>query len=239
MVLDKGDPFVSTNGPLDWLHKTHPLLSLAGKERFVQESYGYMSERIHYLLKHGANANMRDKLGCNCLHIIFRSSPIHNANISYYMVGRKDALMCLVTAGADIDAVNIFGQSVSELACRHGFEDLWIEVLSECGYDPGPFLQYLDHHYRRENTGFGAFTVMAPKVRSTRLSFAEYGKQRKSLPIHTPAEGNEDFQARRKRKHEWKEFLKLVEEESEDEEGDGFDGEVDIYSTEHGAEWLL
>jgi hypothetical protein len=147
--------------------------------------------------------------------------------------------MCFVAAGADVDACDKLGNSVSKAACEADFERVWIEVLAECGYEPEPFLQYLSHHYRRENAGLGVFATTFPKVRSTRLSLAEYCDQRESLPIFNPLEGTKYYEARIKRRDEWKEFLKLVEEESEDEDNDSYDGEADIYSTEHGAEWWL
>jgi hypothetical protein len=151
----------------------------------------------------------------------------------------KDALMCLVTAGADVYACDKFGESVSEAAYKGGFEDLWIEVLAECGYDPEPFLQCLDHHYRRKNPGLGAFARIVPKVRPTRFSFAEYGKQRKSLPDISQEERVDDFEVYVNRLHELQDLLKQANEEPEDEDGDNDNGKIDIYSTEHGADWWL
>jgi hypothetical protein len=151
----------------------------------------------------------------------------------------KDTLMCLVTAGADVDACDRSGRSVSETACKADCEGLWIEVLVECGYDPDPFMQYLDHHYHRINAGLGALATIVPKAQSTKLSFAEYRKRRKSLLTCSLVERADDFKARVKRLSEWREFLKLVGEESEDEYNDNYDSEVDIYSTEYGADWWL
>lgn len=229
-MLDKGEPFVNSNIRLRWIVGRAPLLCAA---------FFCLTEKIYLLLKRGAEVRVRDKDKSNCLHLIFDSLLIGEYSIFPYMDESKDALMCLVTAGADVDACNKSGESVSEAAFKASFEGLWIEVLAECGYDPEPFLRCLDHHYHRKNPGFGAFAAKVPKVRSARLSFAEYGKQRKPRRICSRGESLENFVGSHKRIQGIREFLKLIEEDSEDEDGDNYDGEVDIYSTEHGAEWWL
>jgi hypothetical protein len=236
LMLDKGEPFVSANTRLRCGEECHPLL-LAAHFASTFTALGFnTNEKINLLLERGADVMIRNKLEMNCLHLIFDSVRISNDIISSYEAEMKDTLMCLVTAGADVYACDKFGESVSEAACKGGFEDLWIVVLAECGYDPEPFLQCLDHHYRRKNPGLGAFARIVPQVRSTRLSFAEYGKQRKSLPVISQ-ERVDDFEVFANRLHKLQDLLKHAKEESEGEDDDNDNGKIDNYSTEHGADW--
>jgi hypothetical protein len=231
-MLDKGEPFVNAN--TEWRKEGSPLL-FATCDTWINIIYPYnMNEKIYLLLDRGAEVRVRDGYGWNCLHQIFISLRFRNDVVSPCWVQIKDALMCLVTAGADVYACDISGRSVSETACEAACEELWIEVLAECGYDPDPIIQRLDHHYHRENAGLGTFATIFPEIRSTRLSFAEYRKRRRPLLIRSPEEWVEDLKAYVKRVSEWREFLKLIEEHD-----DNCDGEADIYSTEYGAEWWL
>lgn len=233
LMLDKGEPFVTANKSLEWGGQENALLWVAFRTLVGPPPTSPLSEKVFLLLERGADVRARDRWGSNCLHMIFKAHSVSNFHFSYTTPKVKDALICLVTAGADVDACDKWGRSVSEFACEASLEELWIEVLAECGYDPEPFLQCLGHYYRRENAGLGVFSTVVPKVRSTRLSFAEHGKQRKSLPCSSKE--ITDWKAYFKSRDEWIELL--IDEEFEDED-DG-DGEVDIYSTQHGAEWWL
>jgi len=233
LMFDKGEPFVNANATLEGRKRIRPVLLAACDMWFSIICPLDLNEKIHLLLERGADVSMRDGFGRNCLHLIFQSLFFERIFFCPGGVEIKDALMCLVTAGADVDACDISGRSVSEAACEAACEWLWIEVLAECGYDPDPFIQYLDYYC--QNSGLGAFAAIVPEIRSTRLSFAEYKKQRKSLLICTSEEVFEHFKAHAKRTNEWEELLKPIEEEDDD----NYDCEVDIYSTEYGAEWWL
>jgi hypothetical protein len=191
LMLDKGEPFVNAN--TEWGKGRSPLL-LAACFPWLGSDFDYdMNEKIYLLLGRGAEVRVRDEYGRNCLHWIFSSLRIRSIDVPFCWVQIKDALMCLVTAGADVYACDISGRSVSETACEAACEGLWIEVLAECGYDPDPIIQRLDHHYHRENAGLGTFATIFPEIRSTRLSFAEYRKRRRPLLIRSPEEWVEDL----------------------------------------------
>lgn len=90
----------------------------------------------------------------------------------------------MVTAGADVHGSDKWGETVSHLACEFGHEELWREVLAKCGYDPDEVYSLENdfrHMYFQRRPGVGVFVAATPDVRSTKLSFKEYGRQRKSL----------------------------------------------------------
>ncbi|KAH0842540.1 hypothetical protein FOPE_07696 [Fonsecaea pedrosoi] len=82
----------------------------------------------------------------------------------------KDVLMLLVTAGADVFAVNRSGESVSDVAIKLGYSAEWKETLQECGYDVSNVLNHSDEHDE------------VPRQHQQRhlLTFAEYLQVRKS-----------------------------------------------------------
>lgn len=90
----------------------------------------------------------------------------------------KDILMLLVSAGADVYAVNDLGESPSDIAWRNDHEREWREALEECGYDPDE----VDLHEEEEATcwtsGIDASTI---KVQPEHLSFSEYLEIRKVM----------------------------------------------------------
>jgi hypothetical protein len=142
----------------------------------------------------------------------------------------------MITAGAEIDACDEEGRSISEAVCTVGFEGIWISVLAECGYDSEPFIRDLDSYYHGKNPGVGVFTSIPLVVRSSRLSFVEYGKQRKSFGFcNTDANRNDYSEEWYHRQIEWEDFLKLVEKESDGEDETVFFEETDLYGTDHGS----
>jgi hypothetical protein len=148
----------------------------------------------------------------------------------------------MITAGAEVDACDQEGESVSGLVCQTDLEGFWISLLAECGYDPKPFLQYLDIYYQEKNPGFGVFAGIVPIVRSYKLSFVEYGEQRKSRVLCTEAERREDYfnwYERQEENIEWEIFLDFVEEQSNSDDETIYGGDEDLYSTEQGVEWWL
>jgi hypothetical protein len=103
----------------------------------------------------------------------------------------KDILMCMVTAGADVFTSNWERRTVSQFACIHGHEEIWREVLSECGYDPDTVFRLENDFWSRlplfwpgtrsKIAAENVFSTTAPVVRPTKLSFKEYSRQRRSL----------------------------------------------------------
>lgn len=52
--------------------------------------------------------------------------------------------MCIVIAGGNVYAANEKGTTVSRAVCQHGHEELWREVLAECGGVKWPLSK--NHH---------------------------------------------------------------------------------------------
>src|ERR1700722_4318653 len=148
-MLDKGEPFVTANKSLEPGGQETALLLVAIYTMVGSPLTPPLSEKVFLLLEREADVRARDQWGRNCLHMVFTGHRISNFHFSYITPEVKNTLICLVTAGADVDACDKRGKSVSEYACEANLEGLWVEVLAECGYDPEPFLQCLDHHYRR------------------------------------------------------------------------------------------
>lgn len=235
-MLDKGGPFISIDEDCEGQSALLHLIESA------YPTFGDVfdtNEKIHLLLQRGANVQKRNQYGKNCILLAFEFWAICKPLYIYKFSHTKDILMCLVTVGADIDACDKRGRSTSQYACKTGYEQLWMEVLAECGYDPKPVLCCLEEYYRGKDAGFGVFASDTSIVRSTKLSFAEYSKQRRSLGIYTDAEYYSDYVVWRKGRKELEEYVKSVEEESDSEDWEVYSEESDIYIMEHGADWWL
>lgn len=108
------------------------------------------------LLQHGADINARCSEGRTCLHYLF----IHagTCRSPYGHIQYLDACQYLVRSGADVDAVDTYGISVSKLAysCYNGSlgiflnsvgGDIWDRVLAGAGFDVASFRTR--HGFRR------------------------------------------------------------------------------------------
>lgn len=241
IILDEGQPFIGLNQSTKDVTDADPLQFLVGPNSFAYPSKFDYIHKLHLLLERGADVRTRDRWGRNCLHMIMENLYRHNSGnwdiipgvLSGLYDELKDALMSMVTAGADINASECLGRSVSHYACESHIEELWIEVLAECGYDPEPFISYMDNLYREEIPGCGIFPTLIPSVRSTKLSFKEYSKQRLLIPhlVHPQrCNGVSGILEQIKWKDEWDIFVESLEESSDSED-------EDIYSVEHGEEW--
>jgi hypothetical protein len=184
-LLDLGQPYVSANALIgSSSNKKPPLIYLAIQYgSSLYESPG-VHEKIFLLLERGADTASCSKFGESCLQLVLSLKITKTVFSAYQEDEFKDILMCIVTAGGDVYAANKRGTTVSKTACQRGHEELWREVLAECGYNPDEVFSLEDdfgHSYFREHHGMGVFAAATPNVRSTKLSFKEYGQQRKSL----------------------------------------------------------
>jgi len=141
-------------------------------------------EKTSLLLERGADTASCSEVGESCLQLVLGLKFTKDAFSAYQENEFKDILMCIVTAGGDVYAADEDGMTVSQTACQYGHEELWREVLAECGYNPGEVFSLEGDFGRsnfREHRRMGVFAAATPNVRSTKLSFKEYGQQRKSL----------------------------------------------------------
>jgi Ankyrin repeat len=137
LILDLGESFIDLEEKSKWGNS--PLLLLAHNY-----SGGYDPERFALLLRRGSNIHARNSYtGDTCLHICIESARY----CEYFK--ELESLILLVKNGADVNACNYDGASVSEYAYWSSEDDdednrwliggyrgdLWDAVLSECGYD--------------------------------------------------------------------------------------------------------
>jgi hypothetical protein len=204
-LLDLGQPFVSANGPLDSLEATSSLLHIARTYDFAPFNSFEVHEKIFLLLGRGADISLYNKFGESCLQIVLQLRLNMYRHLDY-QEEYKDILMCMVTAGASVYTSDKLGWTASQTACEYGHEELWREVLAECGYDPDEVFSLEDdfcqehsgrgvcaecgydpdgafslNHDIQKHPGMGVFAAMPLKVRPWKLSFKEYGRQRKSF----------------------------------------------------------
>ena len=137
-------------------------------------------------MSRGANVNARSSLGGTCLHVACNPMVDSEDHRSYEIrwQGRlsqaKDILILMISAGADVCAVDNFGGSVSDLALAAGLETVWIEALKYCGIaikdvlarsntDPA-YSSALDSRYSQPSESL-----------KSKISFKEYLERRKAF----------------------------------------------------------
>ena len=220
-LLDLGQPYVTAN-TTNLVLNLPPLLSVAWN---YYNNIGFpldLHEKIFLLLGRGADVAARDSSGETCLHIILKL----NADMTKYDFRNyqeeefRDILMCIVTAGADVYASDKDEHTVSQVACMSGREELWREVLAECGYNPDSVFS-IKHDFNpkgfQKYPGIGVFSATAPVVRSTKLSFKEYSQQRKSLDCVQKVYSREDIDINAIRR-EAVQFWESINESSDSED---------------------
>jgi hypothetical protein len=85
--------------------------------------------------------------------------------------------MALITAGADVKAIDNGGMTPSDIACRFGHEEVWIQALAKCGYDPWQVFTLENESLHDYFPGMGIFLAAAPSVRPTKLSILGFSEQ--------------------------------------------------------------
>ncbi|OAL34432.1 hypothetical protein AYO20_06275 [Fonsecaea nubica] len=134
------------------------------------------ASKIAFMISRGADPCFLSKTGESYLHEILIARTMYPGTMYESLVTKthdgelKDMLMLLVTAGADVFAVNCSGESVSDVAIKTGHIVEWKETLEECGYDVSNVLNHSDEHDE------------VPRQHQQRplLTFAEYLRVRKS-----------------------------------------------------------
>jgi hypothetical protein len=185
-LLDLGQPYVSVNDTVGSALNEPPLLSLARRYRCLSNMSFDLDEKVFLLLERGADISARDRSGDTCLSVVLQllRDMTKDKFSAYQEEEFKDILMCMITAGADVYASDQGGMTVSQTACIFGQEELWREVLAECGYDPDEVFS-IENEFRpmgfQSCPGERVFSTVAPYVRPTKLSFKEYSEQRKLL----------------------------------------------------------
>jgi hypothetical protein len=214
--LDEWEPFLNVNP--DARQDGDPLLIFLLKEVGFRDYDSFQIHgKVNLVLQRGADVKVQ-WYGASCLHLVFNFSLVNSLyHGCYEQQIFKDILMSLVTAGADINAYDKSLGTLSEIVCKHGHEEIWLEVLAECGYDIELVLATLKNYQEYQRyPGMGCFPVVLPPVRLIKLSFAEYCEQRKSLECVRHADSFESWNDRIKTFK----FLELLEEYSDSEDYD-------------------
>lgn len=201
--MDHGAPFIDPNFLGSTPSGLTPILLLANTHARVC-TWGYsemidISDKIALLLCRGADVSRRDQVGNNCLHLamdyfpLVAPSQVHSkgeyARIIRQHLELEDILMLLVTAGADVYAIDDFGISISEVAINRGHQKLWETVLTSCGYDIDEVIEPIDSVEGHSSSVDRMFPCKSVRRSEPKLSFADYlrirGEKRSSFP-HGP-----------------------------------------------------
>src|SRR5450432_1282678 len=120
--LDEGYPFINVNSPLSSVHGNDPLLiKMCNLFRYRRYPWLHIHEKIKLVLERGADVNVRAYYGQTCLHLALDFKLVRPwTETSYDEPIFRDILMLLITAGADVMAVNFGGQNVHEVAVSNG-----------------------------------------------------------------------------------------------------------------------
>jgi hypothetical protein len=240
-LLDLRHPCVSANAPigLTFNYEEPPLLSVAEHFHCLFDHSLDMHEKVFLLLSRGADIAARNGTGETSLHTVLRfHASMEKSGFRVYQEEKfKDILMCMVTAGADVSASDDYRNTVSQTAVEYGHEEIWREVLADCGYNPDAvfcleedFACSEDHvlfWYNRTGAsqkylGKSLFSSATPTFRSTKLSFTEYGRQRKSLDCVRKVYNHEEINIRnvwRERDDFWEAFIESSDSEDYEWEG--------------------
>jgi hypothetical protein len=190
--MDHGAPFICPNFLVSTPSNLTPILLLANTHAVVC-TWGYndmidISDKIALLLCRGADVSRRAEEGSNCLHLAmsYPALVVHSHSQIRQHLELEDILMLLVTAGADVYAIDDFGISVSELAISYGHKKLWETVLKSCGYDIDEVIETIDSVEGHSSSVDRMFPCRSVRRSEPKLSFADYlrirGEKRGSFP---------------------------------------------------------
>ena len=99
----------------------------------------------------------------------------------YYLSETKDIAILMISAGADVCAIDDHGRSVSDIAMQSGQQGVWTEALKYCGIEIKDVLA-------RPNANPAHSTALAsqysdpPRSVTSEISLAEYLERRKAIP---------------------------------------------------------
>jgi hypothetical protein len=217
-----GCPFISPNSTEADDIEPSPLLILAQRHSLPSAEDFEIPDKVALLLARGADVNQRDPLGNTCLHIVMNANecPFEKTRLER-QTELNDILMLMITARADVQAVNDNGDTVSDIAHAFGHCQIWAEALEACGYNFKRTQQGTSIGLGRssavDNLHAGHSTEWTSK-----LSFADYVKQRQTFYQPTEVfdyEDAEEEQVQEALRSPYRHFHR--EEGSEEEQEDG------------------
>ena len=133
----------------------------------------------------------RNHTGETCLHVVcsdyftrsecrseWPSSPSKEAGLQRHLSESRDILISMISAGADVCAIDDQGRSVSDAAFNSGQEVAWTKALKYCGIDINDVLAHPNSDPAR-STALNPRYNKRPKSVTSKLSLVEYLKRRK------------------------------------------------------------
>lgn len=184
-LIDLGERFVSLESTGDNNPKI-PLLVLAYHH---SKNYGnncQISDKIALLLSRGANAKARNPRGETCLHLVFSNHGHHGdfcfcndeSRLWPHLSQTTDIVILMISAGADVCAVDEQGRSVSDAAIQSGQQILWTEALKYCGIDMRDVLTQPNVN-PAYSTALSSQCSRTSRSVASQISLADYLKRRK------------------------------------------------------------
>ena len=187
-LVDLGEPFISLEATVtnDRQGRT-PLLLLADDHAEQWGGSYQIPGKIALLLSRGVKVNARDSSGGSCLHLVSRH--IHwesrcpcGDEIRWWrhLSMTKDILIMMISAGADVCAIDEDGESVSDVALCSGLEMLWTDALKYCGIDIKDVLARSNFNPAYSTAVDSRYSGPSELVTS-KISLTEYLERRKAL----------------------------------------------------------
>jgi hypothetical protein len=225
-----GCPFISPNSTEADYIEFSPLSILAWHHSTGSSDDFETPDKVALLLARGADVNQRDPLGNTCLHIVMNRNecPFEKTRLER-QTELNDILMLMITAGADVQAVNDNGDTVSDIAHAFGHCQIWAEVLEASGYD-------VERTHQETNVGLGRSSAVEnlhtghSTEWTSKLSFADYVKQRQTFcqPMQVfDYEDAEEEQVQEALRSPCRHFHREEGSEEEQEDGIVWDGDTE------------
>ncbi|KAM0800743.1 hypothetical protein BDR22DRAFT_231901 [Usnea florida] len=198
-LIDIGAPFISLDSTGDGnTEATIPLQLLAHCHRDRNGENCQIPDKIALLLSRGANVEAKNHRGQTCLHVVcsdhfargeWPCSQWKEAQERRHLSESIDILISMISAGADVCAIDDHGRSVSEVAFDHGQEVAWTKALKYCGIGISDVFARPSVNPAR-STALSSPYNRRPMSVTSKLSLAEYLKRRNSCarvrPMWTP-----------------------------------------------------
>ena len=229
-LIDIGEPFISLESTGDSnTMATIPLHVLALFQCRPWAQNCQIPDKIALLLSRGANVEARNHRGETSLHIVcsdhfnrheWLCSHQKEAHTQRHLEESIDIFILMISAGADVCAIDDQGRSVSEVAFNHGQKVAWTKALKSCGIDISDLLAR-----RRVNparaTALSSPYNRRPKSVTSKLSLAEYLKRRKPCARRGPM--TDPF---------WGQMSSSEDDDSEDEDREDDESEYGDWDVE-------
>ena len=149
-----------------------------------------MPDKVGLLLDRGANVKAKNSHGETCLHLVFskhcdwvgRCWCDNASRLWRHQCRTKDIVILLITAGADVCAVDGKGKSVSDAAIHSGQQTLWTEALKYCGIDIKDVLARPNFD-PAHSTALSPEHSQAPRAVTSKMSLQQYLERREAFRV--------------------------------------------------------